>query len=62
MFDCCGSNLSEFMKDKLEFKIEETEKGIRIEVVPKDQGKKQAFQALIKAGREFCGFEDSKCC
>ncbi|MCZ6541098.1 MAG: hypothetical protein O6704_05555 [Nitrospinae bacterium] len=62
MLDCCGSNWSEFMKDKLEFKIEETEKGIRIEGVPKDPAKKQAFQDLIKACREFCGFEDFKCC
>ncbi len=62
MFDCCGSNWSEFMKDKLEFKIEETEKGVRIEVVPKDPAKKKAFQDLMKACKEFCSFEDSKCC
>ena len=63
MFDCCcGSRGSEFMKDKLEYKVEETEKGIRIEVVPKDPAKKQAFQDLMKACGEFCGTEDSKCC
>ncbi len=36
------------MKDKLECKAEETERGIRIEVVLKDPGKKKAFQALVK--------------
>jgi hypothetical protein len=50
------------MKDKLEYEVEETEKGIRIEVVPKDPGKKKAFQDLMKACKEFCGTEDSKCC
>jgi len=62
MFDCCCTNWSEFMKDKLECQIEETEQGIRIEVVPKDPAKKQAFQDLMKACKEFCDFEDSKCC
>ncbi len=62
MFDCCCTHSSEFMKDKLEYKVEETEKGIRIEVVPKDPEKKQAFQDLMKACKEFCGTENSKCC
>jgi len=50
------------MKDKLDFKVEETEQGIRIEGVPKNPAKKQAFQDLMKACKEFCGLEDSKCC
>ncbi|NIQ01239.1 MAG: hypothetical protein GWM98_13240 [Nitrospinaceae bacterium] len=62
MFDCCGTNWSEFMKDKLECKVEETEGGIRIEVVPRDPEKKKAFQDLMKACREFCETEDSTCC
>ena len=62
MFDCCSTHLSESRKDKLEFKVEETDKGIRIEVVPKDPDKKEAFQNLMKACKEFCGTEDSKCC
>lgn len=63
MFDyCCGSHGSEFMKDKLEYKVEETEKGIRIEVEPKNPDKKQAFQDLMKACKEFCGTENSSCC
>ena len=62
MFDCCSTHWSESIKDKLEFKVEETEKGIRIEVVPKDPDKKEAFQNLMKACKEFCGTEDSKCC
>lgn len=61
MFDCC-IHWSEFMKDKLECKVEETEKGVRIEMVPKDPAKKKAFQDLTKACKEFCGTEDSKCC
>lgn len=63
MFDCCcGSHGSEFLKDKLEYKVEETEKGVRIEVEPKDPDKKQAFQDLMKACKEFCGTENSSCC
>ena len=62
MFDCCGTHCSEFMKDKLEYKVEETEKGVRIEVVPKDPDKKKAFQDLMKACKEFCGTENSSCC
>ncbi len=62
MFDCCCTNWSEFMKDKVEFKVEETEKGIRIEVTPKDPEKKKAFQDLMKACKEFCGDEGSSCC
>ena len=50
------------MKDKLEFKVEETEQGIRIDVVPKDPEKKKAFQDLMKACKEFCGSDVSKCC
>jgi hypothetical protein len=62
MFDCCSTQWSESIKDKLEFKVEETDKGIRIEVVPKDPDKKEAFQNLMKACKEFCGTENSKCC
>jgi hypothetical protein len=62
MFDYFCTNWSEFVKDKLECKAEETEKGIHIEVVPKDPKKKKAFQDMMKACREFCGTEDSKCC
>ena len=61
MFDCC-TQWSESVKDKLECKIEETEKGIRIDMEPKDPDKKQAFQDLMKACKEFCGTEDCKCC
>lgn len=63
MFDCCcGSCGSGFLKGKLECQIKETEKGIRIDVVPKDPEKKQAFQDLMKACQEFCGTEISSCC
>ncbi|MDH5764201.1 MAG: hypothetical protein OEZ51_14615 [Nitrospinota bacterium] len=50
------------IKDTLEFKVEETEKGICIEVMPKDPEKRKAFQDLMKACKEFCGIEDSRCC
>jgi len=63
MFDyCCGSNWSECLKGKLEYNVEETDNGIRIEVVPKDPDKKQAFQNLVKACKDFCGTESSTCC
>ena len=62
MFDCCGTPWSEFMKDKLECKIEETEKGIRIEVTPKDPKKRQAFKDMMKSCKDFCDCEDSSCC
>lgn len=62
MFDCCCSHQSKFMKDKLEYKVEETKKGIRIDVVPKDPEKKKALQNLMKACKEFGGIEDCQCC
>ena len=63
MFDCCcGSNWSNSMKNKVEYKVEKTEKGIRIDVELKDPDKKQAFQDLMKACQEFCGTESPSCC
>jgi len=50
------------MKDKLEYEVEKTEQGIRIDVVPKDPDKKKAFQDLMKACKEFCGTENFSCC
>jgi len=37
------------MKEKLEYKAEETDKGICIDMVLKDTAKRQVFQNLVKA-------------
>lgn len=62
MYSCCCSPRSEFMKERLEYQVEETEKGIRVDLVPKDPDKKKALQDLMKACREFCGSDVLSCC
>ena len=62
MFDCCCSSCGRgWLKDKLECTVEETENGIRFNVVPKNLEKRQAFKELVKACREFCETENSCC-
>lgn len=62
MFDCCCSPWSQKMKDKLDYKVENTEKGIRIDMVPKDPDKRETLQNLIQVCKEFCGTERGSCC
>lgn len=57
MLPCCPTFDCDFMKDKFDIQVAETEKGIRIEVIPKDPSKKKAFQEMVKTCKEFCDCE-----
>ncbi|MBI4388692.1 MAG: hypothetical protein HY580_00805 [Nitrospinae bacterium] len=59
MFDCCQSLCSEFMRNRLDVKVEEIKDGIRIDVKPKDSAKVKPFQEAVKNWKEFC---ECECC
>jgi hypothetical protein len=50
----CGKDAKAFC-DQFECKITETQKGIQVEITPKDASKTESFKALAKACSEFCG-------
>lgn len=61
MKNCCSSlnfQCCEF-QDKLNFTYEETDKGIKVYVEPKDASKIEPFKKFISACRDF---SDGKCC
>ena len=49
-FGCCDS-----LRDQVDCSVKETEKGVQIDIKPKDPAKAGSLQALVKACKEFCG-------
>lgn len=56
MTNCCGPDLKSYC-DQFDCKVKETDKGIQIEVSPKDPKKANSFKDLVKACKDFC-----ECC
>lgn len=54
MKNCCGINI-ETLCDQLECDIKETDKGIQVDLKPKDPGKTGSFKAMVKECRDFSG-------
>ncbi len=54
MGGCCGTEMKDFC-EQLECTVKETDKGIQIEVKPKDPAKIEGLKALAKGCRDFCG-------
>ena len=54
MKNCCGVNLDNLC-DQLECDITETDKGIQVDIRPKDAAKKESLKAMVKGCRDFCG-------
>ena len=54
MVNCCGTNGGNIC-EQLECKVTETDKGIRVEVAPKDKTKVASLKALAKGCKDFCG-------
>ena len=54
MFNCCGKDGKSF-SEQFECKVSETEKGIQVDITPKDASKTDSFKALAKACKDFCG-------
>jgi hypothetical protein len=57
MFGSCCGNGSEWFHDQFDFSVKETEKGIQIDVTPKDPGKTESLKSFAKGLMDFC-----KCC
>jgi hypothetical protein len=58
--ECCGTGLSlKSLSEKYDVKVSETEKGIAMEIEPKDKSKVKQFKAFIKASQDYC---DCGCC
>ncbi len=54
MMDCCGND-AKSLCDQLNCSVKETEKGIQVDIAPKDASKTKSLKALIKACKDFCG-------
>ena len=54
MFNCCGKD-GKSICEQFECKVTETQKGIQINVTPKDASKTESFKALVKTFHDFCG-------
>ena len=54
MMDCCGND-AKSLCDQLNCSVKETEKGIQVDITPKDASKTKSLKALIKACKDFCG-------
>jgi hypothetical protein len=54
MFSCCGKD-GKSVCEQFDCKVSETQKGIQIDVTPKDPSKTDSLKALAKACRDFCG-------
>ena len=54
MFDCCGKD-GKSLCEQLTCSVEETAKGVRVEIRAKDEAKTDALKGMLKAVRNFCG-------
>jgi hypothetical protein len=50
---CCGFD-SKKMSEKFNVKIDETVKGIKILVEPKDETKVESFKKFVDSAKEWC--------
>ncbi len=58
MFNCCGSNHCG-LDEKFDFRVENSDEGITINITPKDKSKVKSLQKLVESHRDFFG---SGCC
>ena len=54
MFSCCGKD-GKSVCEQFDCKVSETQKGVQIDLTPKDASKTDSLKALAKACRDFCG-------
>ena len=54
MKNCYGIDI-ENLCSQLECSFKETEKGVQVDIRPKDPEKAESLKALIKGCRDFCG-------
>ena len=54
MKGCCMID-PETIHSQLECSFKETEKGIQVDIRPKDPSKAESLKALAKACKDFCG-------
>lgn len=57
---CCGFD-SKKMNEKFNVKIDETDKGIKILVEPKDEAKVASFKKFVESYRDWCDCEPNCC-
>ena len=50
----CGTHGCKDLCEFADIDVKETDKGVRVEISPKDASKAGSFKALIKACRELC--------
>jgi hydroxymethylpyrimidine pyrophosphatase-like HAD family hydrolase len=51
---CCGTEGWGSFHDMADFDVKETEKGVRVDITPKDASKASALKAFVKACQELC--------
>ena len=54
MGNCCDVNIGDICS-QLDCDVKETEKGIQVEITPKDSKKTESLKALAKGCNDFCG-------
>ncbi|OHD53591.1 MAG: hypothetical protein A2Y33_06625 [Spirochaetes bacterium GWF1_51_8] len=53
--DFCGCGTGPgSMRDQLNFSVKETEKGVQIDVTPKDAAKTDSLKSFVKGFKDFC--------
>ena len=56
--ECCCVKYVRMVKDKFDFDVTESDKGISINIGPKDPSKVKALQSLLRGIKGLCG----ECC
>ncbi len=57
---CCGFD-SKKMAEKFNIKIDETDKGIKVYVEPKDESKVDSFKKFVSSYKDWCDCSTGCC-
>jgi len=60
MSNCCTGLGTKNFKEKFNFDFEQTDKGIKVHIMPKDKSKVDSFKKFVEACNDFC--EDECVC
>lgn len=61
MNTCCGGFGVKNFRSKFDIETENTSKGVKIHLIPKDESKVKSFQKFVEACNEYCD-DDCDCC